>query len=447
VSPPIGRRTALAFAATGASCALLPSRAQAMGRTPLGGSLSMSLPWAVGELDPHDASSALAAVLAPAVFDPLYGFGEGGTPYPALAAALPVRDGAGAILKLRPGLRTASGAPLFAHDVVTSLQRAASRGAGPLLSPFAEPRSIAGEPFAMAFRKADLAALARALASPLTAIVPRAFDPRAPDGTGAFAARIRGGTLELSRNERAARGPAFLERVSVRAVTDLRAGLRDFETGSDDVGWLGSGLFGARTDAVPFDLGAVAVVALAVGESLGAHARPGGAQAICDGIPRDRLAHLGLGDLPAGEPRVTWAGSPVDLFVESGAPQLLEIARSLSASLSSPGHEVQPKVVSRKEALQRGKRDALALVVVRPFGPGVEAVRAALTALEDPARAREIFLRAGLARSGPARTATSELRVGVLGEVRVAGAIVKSITLSRSSAGGWDLGATHRRRG
>jgi peptide/nickel transport system substrate-binding protein len=406
----------------------------------------MSVPWSVDELDPHDATSAIAALFAPAAFDTLFAATDAGVPYPALASAMPARDGAGCILELRPGVRTAAGAPIFAHDVVTSFQRAASRGAAPLLGPFAEPRSVQGKPFSVAFRKAEPTALARALSSPLTAIVPRSFDPRAPDGTGAFAAKIRGGTLELSRNERAARGPAYLDRVIVKASADLRAGLRAFETGGDDVGWLGSGLFGARSDATSFDLGAVALVVLAVGESLGAHAKPGGAQALCDGIPRDRIAHLGLGDLPRGEPRATWTGSPVDLCVEAGAPQLVEVARSLAAALTTPGHEVEPKIVPRKEAIQRGKRDALALFVVRPFGPGSDATRAALTAVEDPARAREILAKASTSRAGSPRNATGTLRVGVLGELRVAGAIVKPVVLARSPSGGWDLGATYRRR-
>ena len=65
--------------------------------------------------------------------------------------------------------------------------------------------------------------------------------------------------------------------------------------------------------------------------------------------------------------------------------------------------------------------------------------------MEDAARAREILAKTG-PEKGSARTATGTLRLGVLGEVRVAGAIVRSVVLARSAWGGWDLGATHRRR-
>src|SRR5690606_20320625 len=123
--------------------------------------------------------------------------------------------------------------------------------------------------------------------------------------------------------------------------------------------------------------GAAALVALLVGERLGAHARGGGAQALCDGIPRDRLVHLGLGDLPPGEPAARWTGEPVDLLVEAGAPHLLEVARAVASSLGAPGHEMTPRTAPRREVIARGRRDALAIVVVRPAWPGADGARVA----------------------------------------------------------------------
>ncbi len=439
------RRALLAGAAAiAAAAATAPREAVALGRTPVGGALEMALPWGIDGLDPHDAHDAIAALFAPAVFDALYATNEGGAVHPALAAAAPVRDGAGVIVRLRPGLRTAAGVSIGARDVAQSIERARRSGAAALLEPLGEARVAPEDPLAIVFRRADPAAVARALASPLAAIVPRGFDPRTPDGTGAFAATLAGGGLQLVRNGSAARGASWLDRVVVRPAADLREALRTFESGSTSLGWLGSGLFGRRPDAAPFDLGAAALVALVVGQDLGAHARPGGAQALCDGIPRDRIAHLGLGELPPGEPAARWTSEPVELCVESSAPHLLEIARAVAASLSTPGHEVTPRPVTRKVALQRARREALALVVVRPLIAGLDGARLALTQVEDAARARSIT--AGAPRPGSARTTTGSLRVGVLGDLRVSGGVVRDVILARDPAGGWDLGASHRRR-
>ena len=439
----IGRRAALALALAGAARAL---DARALGRTRLGGKLSLSVPWDLSSLDPHDAFDPAAALFAPALFDTLFvsdprmGFRA------SLAESLPTKDAGATTIKLRRGVRTSRGTVLDAGDVVASLKRARARGASPLLDPLGDAVRVASDPFALQFPKASVAAVTRALASPLTAIVARAFDPRAPDGTGPFRATATASGLELARNPTSASGAAFLDGVSVSVAKDLRESLRDFEAGRDDIGWLGSGVFGSRPGAVRFDLGAAALVVLAVQAGAGPAGRPGGLQALVNAVPRGKLAHLGLGALPPGKEDAAWSGGDTELWVDASAPHLVELAEALSDALSRPDHTISVRTGRRDEILAKRRRgDApLSLHVVRPLGAGTFGAMLALALLDDPARARE------LARSGPKiadgrglRDVTSELRVAVVGELRVAGAIVPGIALSAAPGGGWDLGATH----
>ena len=67
-----------------------------------------------------------------------------------------------------------------------------------------------------------------------------------------------------------------------------------------------------------------------------------------------------------------------------------------------------------------------------------------LATAEDPARGRDV-VRAPprVNQNAAARTLTSLLRVGVLGDLRVAGGMMPELSLARSASGeGWDLGAT-----
>src|SRR4051794_17140979 len=85
-----------AFVATGA-CAL---SSYALGRTPYGGRLRLSVPWPIVSLDPAALEDGFSALFAGALFEPLYGADATGTPYPALAEALPSRHEAGSRLRL-----------------------------------------------------------------------------------------------------------------------------------------------------------------------------------------------------------------------------------------------------------------------------------------------------------------------------------------------------------
>src|SRR5262249_20535278 len=158
-------------------------------------------------------------------------------------------------------------------------------------------------------------------------LLPRAFSPTTPDGTGAFRAEVSATEIVLTRNLNAARGASFLDAIDVRRADDLKSSLRAFEAERSDIGWLGLGLPQPRRGAIRFDLGAVAWIVLATGTEAQSFGAPGVAQRLADALPAERLAHLGLGALPVASGDAAWGGPPTDLVVED-APHLVEIARA-----------------------------------------------------------------------------------------------------------------------
>jgi peptide/nickel transport system substrate-binding protein len=445
----IGRRQSLALLAGLGSAALAGAPpASAMGRTPLGGRAVFHVPWPTGALDPHDLRDPMAALFGAAVADPLYALDGSGAPYPTLAAGLPTREAGETVVRLREGLRTGRLAALDGRDLVFSVERARARGAYATLADVPRPLLRKGDPLAAVFGTADPLHLARALASPLVALLPRRFTPTAPDGTGAFRADVSPSGLLLTRNLDAARGPAFLDAVEVAPAEDLKTSLRAFEAERDDLGWLGMGLHDGRPGAVRFDLGRAAWVVLLAGADAGPAAAPGAAQRLVDAIPPERLAHLGLGPLPAASGDPAWPGPPAELLVDDASPHLVEVARAVAPVVSNPGHEVTVAPVPRAEIARRRARGkaTLAIELVRPLGAGPHQAMIALATADDPARGRDV---ARTPHHGPAisaRSLTGLLRAGVLGDVRVAGGVIPDLVLARSLSGeGWDLGASYRR--
>lgn len=431
----------------GAFAAALALPAQARSRIPAGGSVALHLPWSTTSLDPHDLSDPLAALLGPALFDPLYALDGAGAPYPALADGAPVARGAVTVVRLREGLRTARGRALDGRDVVASVQRARSRGAAAWLAPLSVPTVDPNDARAVRFSGVGAEELAQRLASPLLALVPRGFSANEPDGTGAFRATLGATTLRLERNTNAARGAAFLDAVSVTQGTDLRESLRAFESRTDDVGWLGAGLYDTRKGAVRFDFGAVAYVVLVAGAGVGAAASAGALQSLCDGLPGDRLRHLGLGALPTGT-GVGWAGPPTELWVDGAAPHLVEIADAVAPLLTRPGHEVTVRRVSRAEVarFRASGQTGLALTLVAPLDPTPLGLLVALATLDEPTRAVEVVKHPPrFTGPTPPSTLARSLRLGVLGELRVAGAVREEVALRGAASAGWDLAASHWR--
>jgi peptide/nickel transport system substrate-binding protein len=438
----LGRRELFAaLLATGAT-ALVTRRSGALGRTPLGGTLRLSLPFAPGPLDPHSADDPLSALVAPAFADPLYVLDADKNPHPALAAALPDAASNGARVVLRAGLTSARGRTLDAKDLLWSLARARERGGVALLAELPKPVKDANDPLALRFPDADAKTVALALASPVTALVPRGFEPRTPDGTGAFRATLAATGLLLERNPSAARGPSFLTRIEVALGGDLAESLRAFEAERADVGWLGAGLYRARAGAVPFEGPTYGWVVLRVGHDAGHWAAPGLAQGLLDRVPRAPLAPLGLvapnGATTAG---AAWGGGNVELLVPAGAPQLVEIAKQIAAAFSVQGQRVSVRPLAAAEALERkaSGRYALLLDFVRTLGPPGRATLLALLAAANPALAA----RPPHVPSEDPLDLARTLPLGVVGALRVAGARAADVR----ALDGWQLGNVYRAGG
>ncbi len=437
-----GRR---AFA-LGAASLLLGRQAAGRGRTALGGRVSLRVPWPLFAIDPHDPSSAAAALFGDALFDTLYVRDEVGGFVPGLAEGEPEPGGQELHVRVRAGLRTGRGRPLGAQECVASIARARASGARGWLTEVPVPRASGST---LRFATKDPSRLVRALASPLVAIVPRGFSPETPDGTGPFRFQSRGDALILARNPLAARGPAFLDELVLRSSADLKASLRAFESGADDLGWLGLGLYEIRAGARPFDAGVTAFATLFVGRDAGAWDAPGVAQRICDSVPAARLAEFALGAPWRLEPSDGWGGPPSSILVRDDAPYLLELARALAGVLSRPGHELVTRAVPPEELASRkiSRLFALALDAVRPASHGSFGALVGLTTAVDPARAAELVRHPPKLGEVSVRALTRTLRCGVLGEIRAQGGRVADVNVALSSAApGVDWGAVSRGR-
>ena len=296
------------------------SVSHALGRIPQGSRLRLTVPWPVGSIDPHALDDGAAALFGSAIADPLYAIGPSGHPYPALADALPERAGSGVTVRLRPGMTTGGGHALGGEDVVFSLRRSGARSAVALLGSFGRPELSRGDRMKVFIPGATPEAAAQALSSPLTAIVPKGFVAHRPDGTGAFCVRQHRFGITLQRNERAARGPAFLQSIEVSTAASLAEALRAFETGDADVGWLGAGLHNPRPGASMFNAGRLGWVVLRTGDEALEWGAPGVAQTLADAVRPEQLRPYGLVPLP-----------------ESGAPQLAGAPGETSASTITLG--------------------------------------------------------------------------------------------------------------
>lgn len=431
--------------------------ARARGRVSQGGRASLRVPWPLGSLDPHDGASFAAALFADAVFDTLYARDARdsrdarGAFVPSLAEAEPEIVGNELRVTVRAGLRTARGRPLGAHDCAASLARARVGHARGWLSGVPVPR-VSGDTLRFVFAPGapllrDPAALVRVLASPLVAMVPRGFSPESPDGTGPFRATLQANTLTLTRSPSAARGPAFLDELVVRKALDLKDSLRAFESGADDLGWLGLGLYEPRAGARPFDLGPIGYATLFVGRDAGAWDAPGLPQRICDAIAPSRLAQFALGPAWPVEPSDGWGGPSGPLLVRDDSPYLQELATTVAGLLSRPGHELTVRAVSADELSQRrtSRLFTLALDLVRPAGHDAFGALVGLTQAVDPGRTAALVTHPPRLAEVSARTLTRTLRCGVLGEVRAQGGRVPDLSLPAGTLG-VDWGEASRAR-
>ncbi len=413
----------------------------ALDRRPYGSGLSLRLPYALDSLDPHSLWDPAAALFGSAVTDTLFLLDTQGRPYPSLAEGLPEALSHGIRVKLRPGLTTAKGKALNALDLEFSLRRSQKQAGLALLHEFGSVQRERGSADSIVFEKGDPTALAHALSSPVTAIVPRGFSRLAPDGTGAFAAFVYRNRLLLKQNLRAARGPAFLTRIEAEPAADLADALRAFEAGEVDVGWLGMGLHRPRKGAIAFDAGLMGWVTLRTGHDAGNWGAPGVAQQLVDGVPQQRLKHLGLKGLGQSRSPLRWGGPKGSLLVASSAPQLVEVARTLTALLSQPQHELKTTLVSdtELERLRKSGRYMLMLDFVRCIGPEGKATAQALLSAAAP----ELAQKPPRLSRFDARSIARSLSLGVVGELRIAGAHMPSVM----GVEHWELGNVWRPQG
>ncbi|HVY28692.1 MAG TPA: hypothetical protein VHB79_19180 [Polyangiaceae bacterium] len=398
----------------------LSALAAAMGRTPYGGKLRLAVPWPVVGLEPASLSDGFAALFSSAVFEPVYALDVAGNPYPTLAEALPEKSGDGARVTLRQRLKTAAGRELGSADLLASMARARARGAAGLLGELEQP-AVAGGALSVLFPRSTPELVARTLASPLLALVPRNFSPLAPDGCGPFKVQLARGRAIFNRNPNAARGPAFLDSIEVSSSSDLAELLRGFEAGDTDVGWFGSGLYRAVKDAVTFEGPRYGFAVLLAGKAAGAWGAPGTLQTLLDAIPAQQLTHLGLRGLPASASgSATWGGPATTIAVLGGAPQLVAVARTLAAALSSPGHEltVVEKTVEELQGLQASRQFGLLVDCVRAPSAVPREVELALRTAASPEAAR----RAPRTAATTPRELGRQLPLGVVGELAVWGA-------------------------
>jgi peptide/nickel transport system substrate-binding protein len=421
----------------------------ARGRTPYGASLVFHVPWPVSSLDPHRVDDALAAFFGDALFDTLYVRDEAGAFVPALAAGDPQLEGNALRVPLRPGVRFASGTPLDARAAAASLARARAHDAAAWLAEVPAPRPTP-DGLGLVFAMRDAHALVRALASPLVAIVAPRFVPEKPEGTGPFRVEAVAGALRLVRNGFAASGPSYLDAIDARRAPDLETSLRAFESGADDLGWLGSFLHEPRAGALAFDAGAVGWAIVRTGRLAGSLDAPGAAQALADGVPHAALAPLVVGpSWASGAGGVaTWTGAPSDLIVRDDAPWLIELGRALAVPLSTPSHEITLRPVPAAEfAARRAARTfALMIDVARPAGPDPLGALLGLATADDTSRAVDLARHPPRGDLSP-RKVTRSMRIGVVGELRLQGGRAPDVVLPPSPGGrGIDWGNAFRTR-
>jgi peptide/nickel transport system substrate-binding protein len=399
-------------------------------------------PWPLTVLDPHRLDDPAAAFFGDSVFDTLYARDDSGAFVASLAEGDPVVEGATLRVTLREGVRFASGATFDARVASASIARSRSHDGAAWLAEVPAPHVLRN---ALVFAMRDSRKLVRSLASPLVAMVAPHFSPERADGTGAFRADLQGGALLLTRNPLAAGGPSFLDVIEVRHATDLVTSLRAFESGTDDMGWLGSFLHEPRQGARSFDAGVLAWAILRTGREAGSLDMPGTAQALASGVPHAALAALVVG-APWETSQATWTGPPSDLLVREDAPWMVEVARAVAVALSSTGHEVRCVPVAVAEAAQRraSRVFTLMLDMTRAAGPGPLGSLLGLATADDPATATALA-RHPPRGDMPPRTATRTMRLGIVAEARLQGGRVPDLVLPGSPWGrGIDWGSAFR---
>ncbi len=413
MSHDITRRTCLAALATATL---------AMARRTVGGRLRLSVPWGLSQLDPHDANDPAAAFFGSAVAEAMFGRDSRGRYYPTLAHEMPTPDRGGCVVRLRAGLKSSAGHPIDNRDLVWSVTRARRFGARALLAGMPNPKRLPDDPLAVVFDNTPAEQVLAALSSPLCALLPRAFGPKEPEGTGAFRASLSGGELLLQRNVYGARGPSYLEAIEVRSASDLAEGLRQFESGEVDLGWLGRGLHHPREDSRLVNAGRIGWVVLHSGKRVGPWGSPGAAAGLLASIAPSQLERFGLGNVGRASTRHTYGGQDCELLTRSDSTYLVELGRSLSELLGSAGHRIQ-LVPSSANELARRKQDGdfgFILDITRSLGPSQRELQLSLLQEANTELARRPpAIPTGISDEALVQRTTAMLNMAAIGELNV----------------------------
>jgi hypothetical protein len=145
---------------------------------------------------------------------------------------------------------------------------------------------------------------------------------------------------------------------------------------------------------------------------------------------------------------VGWTGSPCELLVRDDAPWLVELARILAASMSTPSHEISPRPIAPAEmALRRQARSYTLMVdVATAAGPGELGALLGLATSDDSKTAASLALHPPRGAPSP-RVATRIMRIGVVAEIRLQGGRAQDVVLPPSPWGrGVDWGSAFRVR-
>lgn len=343
------------------------SRSKSLGRIPYGGVIESSLPWELGVVDPHDLNDPVAAFLAPLLFEPLFALDAQGIAYPTLAAAPPTRTGDVTSIALRP-LRWPNGKTVTAKQVAWTLERSRQRGAKALLAGAGQFEATSDTTVRVTGISPER--LARALSSPLTALLSQQSTSKDTFGLGPFRGQLTGERAVLTRNPFAARGQPFLERISLRRAPSLADALRDFEAHENNLGWFGRGLHEPRPESRLVDTGHAGWVVLHAGQHSGRWARPGAAASLVSTVAQPSLERFGLVHTATTVAPEPYSGGPCTLVVRRDAPYLVELATTLAAILGGPSRAITVDAVSPQELtqLKRTRQFGFLLDQVRALG-------------------------------------------------------------------------------
>jgi len=412
----------------------------AMGRTPYGGRLDFSVPFSLRRLDPHESNDPAAALFAATFAEPLFARTPNGVVYPTLADGLPEFTKDGCVVRLREGIRTGHGRLLTNKDLSWSLQRSLLRGARAVLGPFGEAKRHPEDKYAVIYPSGEPQQIAEALCSPLCAVVPRTFSSQKPDGAGPFVAELNDNRLRLRRSLTAARGPAYLDSIEVQSSSNLAEGLRRFEAGESDLGWLGRGLHAPRKDSKLVDAGMVGWVVLHSGKQAGRWGAPGAAGQLLGRIGAAQLERFGLGVIAQPNATATYGGDECELITRNDSTYMKELGRAVSELLSNGTHKVKLKPVPADELSSRkDSRDFCFLLdVTRALGPSPQEQQLSLLQEANPQLARRAPpLPPGLEGPALVRRVTAPLSLAALGELRVVVAQMPNL----QDLGQWELGS------